>query len=124
MRVVLVRPRYAGNVGAAVRVAANFSVPEVVLVEPTCPLDDDPEFVRMAMGAEKLVAIASLPTLADAVADRQLVIGTTSTRNRDPRAIHTPAEAGQKMRAAGSRARSCAHATSSSGFPPTPRFPC
>ena len=104
MRVVLVRPRYAGNVGAAVRVAANFSVPEVVLVEPTCPLDDDPEFVRMAMGAEKLVTVSSSPTLAEAVADRQLVIATTSTRNRDPRAIHTPAEAGQKMRAAGAEA--------------------
>ena len=100
MRVVLVRPRYPGNVGAAVRVAANFSVPEVVLVQPACPLDDEPEFVRMAMGAEKLVTVASSPTLAEAVADHQLVIATTSTRNRDPRAIHTPAEARQKMREA------------------------
>jgi TrmH family RNA methyltransferase len=104
LRVVLVRPRYAGNVGAAVRVAANFSVGGVALVEPACPLDDEPEFVRMAMGAERLVAISSSPTLAEAVADCQLVIATTSTRNRDPRAIHTPSEARQKVREAGADA--------------------
>jgi TrmH family RNA methyltransferase len=98
LKVVLVRPRYAGNVGAAVRVAANFSVPELVLVEPACPLDDDPEFVRMAMGGEKLVTISSSPTLAAAVATCQVVMATTSTRNRDPRAIHTPAEARAKLR--------------------------
>jgi TrmH family RNA methyltransferase len=104
MRVVLVRPRYAGNVGAAARAAANFSVSEVVLVEPACPLDDDPEFVRMAMGAEKLVTISSSATVPEAVSDCQLVIATTSTRNRDPRAIHTPAEARQRVREAGAKA--------------------
>lgn len=104
MRVVLVRPRYPGNVGAAVRVAANFSVTELALVEPACPLDDEPEFVRMAMGAEKLVTISSTPTLAQAVADCQLVIATTSTRHRDPRAIHTPGEARARMRDAGAEA--------------------
>jgi TrmH family RNA methyltransferase len=104
LRVVLVRPRYPGNVGAAVRVAANFSVTEVTLVEPACSLDDEPEFLRMAMGAEKLVSISTAPTLAHAVADRQLVIATTSTRNRDQRAICTPAEARQKLRAAAAEA--------------------
>jgi TrmH family RNA methyltransferase len=98
---VLVRPRYPGNVGAAVRVAANFSVSEVTLVEPACPLDEEPEFVRMAMGAEKLVTVTAALTLAEAVADRQLVIATTSTRNRDARAIHTPAEARKKVQDAG-----------------------
>jgi len=104
LRVVLVRPRYPGNVGAAVRVAANFSVAELALVEPACPLDDEPEFVRMAMGAEKLVTISSSPTLVDAVAGCQLVIATTSTRKRDPRAIHTPAEARQKLLGAAAEA--------------------
>ena len=101
---VLVRPRYAGNVGAAVRVAANFSVPDLALVEPACSLDDDPEFVRMAMGAEKLVTISSSATVAEAVSDCQIVIATTSTRHRDPRAIHTPAEARRKAFEAGAEA--------------------
>jgi TrmH family RNA methyltransferase len=104
LRVVLVRPRYAGNVGAAVRVAANFAVPEVVLVEPACQLDEDPEFVRMAMGAERMLTISSAPTLARAVGDSPVAIATTSSRHRDPRALHTPAEAREKLRDAGTGA--------------------
>jgi TrmH family RNA methyltransferase len=101
LRVVLVRPRYPGNIGSVVRVAANFAVPEVVLVEPGCALEDDPEFIRMAMGGEKLLALTELPTLAQAVAPCQLVIATTSTRHRDRRGIHTPSEAKQKLRESG-----------------------
>jgi TrmH family RNA methyltransferase len=101
VRVVLVRPRYPGNIGSVVRVAANFGVPEVVLVEPGCPLEDDPEFIRMAMGGEKLLALTEATTLADAVAPCHLVIATTSTRHRDPRAIHTPSEARRKVCASG-----------------------
>jgi tRNA/rRNA methyltransferase/tRNA (cytidine32/uridine32-2'-O)-methyltransferase len=96
LRVVLVRPRYAGNIGAAVRVAANFSAGEVALVETSWP-KDDPEFVRMAMGGEKLVATTSWPTLAAAVADRQMVVATTSARKRDAPAICTPGEARRKV---------------------------
>ncbi len=104
LRVVLVRPRYAGNVGAVVRVAANFAVPEVVLVEPACPLDDDPEFVRMAMGAERMVTISSAPTLPLALASSPVAIATTSSRHRDTRALHTPVEAREKLRDAGTEA--------------------
>ncbi len=101
VRVVLVRPRYAGNVGAAVRVAANFAVPEVVLVAPECAVDDDPEFVRMAMGGDRLVALSSAPALADALAGVEVVVATTSRRNRDPRALHSPAQVRERLAAAG-----------------------
>jgi tRNA (cytidine32/uridine32-2'-O)-methyltransferase len=104
IRVVLVRPRYAGNVGGAVRAAANFGASEVVLVEPECALEDDPEFVRMAMGGDKLVGLSSVPTLAAAVADVQAAVATTSTRNRDRRALHTPAEARERLRVSGASA--------------------
>ena len=99
LRIVLVRPRYAGNVGAVVRLAANFAVPEVTLVAPACPLDD-PEFVRMAMGAEKLVRVAEAADLAAAIADTRLAIATTSGRERDRRAIHSPSAAADLVRAA------------------------
>jgi TrmH family RNA methyltransferase len=104
VRVVLVRPRYAGNVGGAVRAAANLGASEVVLVEPACALDDDPEFVRMAMGGDKLVRPRRVPTLAAALADVQAAIATTSTRHRDARGLHTPAEARERLRASGVQA--------------------
>ncbi|MGD1148568.1 MAG: TrmH family RNA methyltransferase [Thermoanaerobaculaceae bacterium] len=99
IRVVLVRPRYAGNIGAAVRVTANFGVPELVLVNPSCAIEDDPEFVRMAMGGERMLTLGSVSTLDAAVADVDVAIATTSTRNRDPRALHAPAELRERLRA-------------------------
>ena len=100
-RVVLVRPRYAGNVGAAARVAANFGVRELVLVDPVCSLDDDPDFVRMAMGALALLEPATAASLADAVADAEVAIATTSARRRDPRALRTPAEVAASLAGSG-----------------------
>ncbi len=100
---VLVRARYAGNVGAAVRAAANFGASEVVLVEPECALDDDPEFIRMAMGGDRLVPLRRAATLATAVAGVEVAIATTSTRNRDPRALLTPPEVRERLDASGAR---------------------
>lgn len=89
--VILVRPRYAGNVGSAVRAAANFAAARVVLVDPTCTLDDD-DFVRMAMGGQELVEVSTAPTLAAAAANASLVVATTSGRARDPRPLLGPRE--------------------------------
>ena len=100
LRLVLVRPRYAGNVGAAVRIAANFAVREVTVVEPACPLDEEPEFVRMAMGGERMVKIGFAATLSAAVADSQLAIATTSSRKRDRRAVGSLSEARRTAREA------------------------
>jgi tRNA (cytidine32/uridine32-2'-O)-methyltransferase len=117
LRVVLVRPRYAGNVGAAVRVAANFAVREVAIVRPACPLDDDPEFVRMAMGGERLVALSSHRTLAEAVEGCQAVIATTSARTRDRRAIHSPAAARERLIDAGVEVAALVFGPERSGLP-------
>lgn len=99
LRIVLVRPRYAGNVGAVVRLAANFGVPEVTLVAPEC-LRDDPEFIRMAMGAEKIVRVAEAADLPAAIADAGLALATSSGRHRDRRAVQSPASAATLVRAA------------------------
>ena len=100
-RIVLVRPRYGGNVGSAVRVAANFGVKELALVDPGCILEDDPEYVRMATGGDRLVTVATFLDLAAAIGGAHAAVATTSTRQRDPRAILTPAEAGQRLAESG-----------------------
>jgi len=92
-RVVLVRSRYPGNVGSAVRVAGNFSVPEVVLVQPAFPVDEDEDFLRMAMGGQDVARVSSVDSLAEAVHDADLVLATTSPRSRELRRVLTPPEA-------------------------------
>lgn len=95
-RIVLVRPYYAGNVGSAVRVAANFGVGRVLLVAPLCSLEEH-EFVKMEMGGSAHLTIETVATLEEAVADAQLVVGTSSGRSRDPRPLLTPAEVAARV---------------------------
>ncbi len=94
---MLVRPRHDGNVGAVVRVAANFGVPELVLVDPECDLEGN-DFRRMTMGAEARVSLRIVPSLAEAVADADVVVATTSGRERDPRYLSTPSEIAERLR--------------------------
>ncbi|MEO8602262.1 MAG: RNA methyltransferase [bacterium] len=76
VRIVLVRPRGAGNIGAAARAMRNCGVGDLVLVRPAVRRLAAAE--RMAVHARELVRGAPvLDDLASAVADCGLVIGTT-----------------------------------------------
>ena len=97
---VLVRPRHDGNVGAVVRVAANFGVSEIRIVDSACDLEGS-DFYRMSMGAEARVERRAMASLAEAVADVEVVVATTSGRERDPRHLLTPAEVGERLRVGG-----------------------
>jgi TrmH family RNA methyltransferase len=93
---ILVRPRYAGNVGAAARACANFGITRMALVAPECSLDEH-DFLRMAMGAERRVRIDGAATLEAALAGIEVAVVTTSARDRDVRAILTPAEVRERL---------------------------
>ncbi|MEW6337867.1 MAG: RNA methyltransferase [Acidobacteriota bacterium] len=96
---VLVRPHYAGNVGSAARVSANFGATRLVLVDPICDLEDE-SFVQMAMGAESVLEIVVVADLEAALADCDLAVATTSGRDRDPRGLLTPAQVRERAAAA------------------------
>ncbi|HEU4520861.1 MAG TPA: RNA methyltransferase [Thermoanaerobaculia bacterium] len=96
LRIVLVEPREAGNVGAAARVMKNFGFEELWIA------GQHPELFPVsgwwASGADDVLSAAkSVPTLHDAVADAQLVIATTSTRGRTTPADYTPASLSQRF---------------------------
>jgi tRNA/rRNA methyltransferase len=72
--VVLVAPRNPLNVGAAARAMANFGFEHLTVV---APFEDHWREARSAVGAPELLARAvETETLAQAVADRTLVVGT------------------------------------------------
>ena len=74
--VVLVRPKEDGNVGAVARVARNFGADRLLLVRPRAALG--PEARRRAMGGGALLSAAGVvDDLPSAVADVDLVVGTT-----------------------------------------------
>jgi tRNA/rRNA methyltransferase len=80
---VLVRPRNPNNIGAVARAMANFGVADLRLVEPYAPAWAES---RAAVGAEAVLKRARATTLAEAVADSTLVLGTGDGR----RAVRRP----------------------------------
>ncbi len=81
MRVVLVETRNPLNIGAAARAMANFGFSCLRVVKP---YDVAFREARSAVGAAPLLQAAEdFATVAGAVADCRLVVGTTSVGHRD-----------------------------------------
>ena len=82
LRVVLVAPRNPLNIGAAARALSNFGFPELRLVNPYEVAFRE---ARSAVKARRVLGEArEYPTLAEAVADCGLVVGTSSVGSRVP----------------------------------------
>lgn len=81
LAVVLVRTRNPLNIGAAARAMQNFGVRKLRLV---APYEASFREARSAIGAGAVLEHAqSFTTLAEAVSDCRLVIGTTAARGRE-----------------------------------------
>src|SRR6201984_2240377 len=77
-RVVLVRPHYAGNLGATARVMRNFGLTDLVLVAPYASTNDL-EARRMAThGLGVLDSARVVPELCDALSDCVYSFATSS----------------------------------------------
>jgi TrmH family RNA methyltransferase len=82
LSVVLVSPRNPLNIGAAARAMANFGFTHLTVVAPYEPHWRE---ARSAVGAEKLLEHATrAETLAQAIADCSLVLGTAALTRRKP----------------------------------------
>jgi TrmH family RNA methyltransferase len=104
--IVLVDVRNPLNIGAAARAMSNFGFPGLRLVNPY-----DVAFLnaRSAVGAAATLENAQVfKTVAEAVADCSLVVGTTAVGHRDLQHSLVRLEAGAPMLRAGAMAGQCA----------------
>lgn len=82
--VILVEPWEPGNIGSAARAMRNTGFHRLTLVRPRDPHADACQM--MAVGAYPLVQQARITdSFLDAVAEEEVLVGTTSTRGRRPR---------------------------------------
>jgi TrmH family RNA methyltransferase len=82
LRVILVAPRNPLNIGAAARAMSNFGISHLRVVNPYELAFRE---ARSAVGAAPLLARAEeFKTVAEAVADCTLVVGTTAVGRRQP----------------------------------------
>jgi tRNA/rRNA methyltransferase len=80
LRVVLIRPRIAANIGAVARVMRNFGANQLTLVSPAADAGD-PRARLLATHAEDLLSSATIANdLSEAVADCVMVAGTSARR--------------------------------------------
>jgi tRNA/rRNA methyltransferase/tRNA (cytidine32/uridine32-2'-O)-methyltransferase len=103
--IILCRASEPGNIGAVCRVMKNMGISRLRIVAPE-PLNETPLLARAIHAEDVWRNTRFFDTLADAIADCSLVVGTTRRRGRkrknvtlDPRALtawlanHTPAPA-------------------------------
>lgn len=91
LRIVLVEPKEAGNVGAVARAMKNFGFRELWIAGDHPKLE--PLAGWWASGAEDVVAAAHFaPTLFEAVRDAKLTVATTSARGRTTPVDLTPGD--------------------------------
>ncbi len=76
--IILVRPRFAANVGAVARVMRNFGMDQLVLVNPEADKNDSRALRMATHSVEILEQAAVVGTLSEAVAECGLVAGTSS----------------------------------------------
>jgi len=104
IRVVLVRPRYGGNVGSAARAMKNMGLSDLVLVAPRARVGAVGG--RMAAHAKDVLAARrSAPDLARAVDDCTLVVGTTCREGGYRGALRPLAEVAREVARIARKAR-------------------
>ena len=96
LRIVLVEPREAGNVGAVARAMKNFGFDDLWIV------GEHPELLPVAgwwaSGADDLLASARFAaTLQDAIGDAHVTVATTSMRGRTTPVTFSPKTLAEKF---------------------------
>ena len=97
LRVVLVAPRNPLNIGAVARAMSNFGVLHLRVVTP---YEKAYREARSAVGAAEVLGEAEeFESVAEAIADCALVVGTTAIGNREiEQPLRTLQEAGTTIR--------------------------
>ncbi len=99
-RVVLVEPKFQGNIGAVARSMMNFDLDELYMVKP-CEIDDDA--YRRSKHAKRLLLDSSIiNSLEEALKGMDLVIGSSSASTDNEKKFTriplSPAELREKMK--------------------------
>ena len=103
VRLVLLRPRNADNLGAVARAMKNFGLADWVVVSPNPELLEAPGLNRLAVKAfDLLETVRRVDTLDEALQDCHYVVGTTMRRIEGRRRL-TPRELADEAFARGGR---------------------
>ena len=96
VRIILVETTHPGNIGSAARAMKNMGLTELVLVKPY-DFPHKTAVVRSASAEDVVESARVVETVEEAIADCQLVIGTSARDRRIPWPMLTPHECGEHV---------------------------
>ena len=105
--IVLVETQMGENIGAAARAMANFGLRELRLVKPRDGWPNDKARAAASRGAAIIDEVRLFDTLAEAIADLELVYATTARPHDIAKEVEAPAVAAVEMAAAAGRGARC-----------------
>lgn len=93
VRIVLVAPEHAGNIGSAARALFTLGLDQLCVVSPACDPQGDDAYCLAHNAAEVVRNLRVFPRIEDALADTVFSIGTTRRTRRVGYPILLPEEA-------------------------------
>ena len=102
--IVLTSPLYGGNIGSACRAMANMGLSDLVIAAPR-KVDEDEASMMACSATDILKNHRACPTLAEAVADCGLVVGTSARLGLYRSHSQTPREIAPRILEAASNSR-------------------
>ncbi len=82
LTIILVRPKYPGNIGAAARIAWNMGVENLIVVGDQLPQREAMAQMATHKAAHLIDNLQIYSTLAEALAPFSIIVGTTARRGR------------------------------------------
>jgi len=82
LAIVLVRPKYPGNIGASARIAYNMGIERLIIVSDTLPERETMAQMATHKAAHLIDNLELHPTLEKAIAPFSIIVGTTARRGR------------------------------------------
>ena len=96
VRIVLVETSHPGNIGASARAMKNMAITNLVLVSPQ-QFPDEQALFRAVSAVDVLHRAKVVDSVEEAIADCQLVIGTSARDRRIPWPVLDPKGCGEKV---------------------------
>lgn len=98
LTIVLFRPKFSENVGAAARACANMGVSRLILADPPSFVIDKARPMATSKGGLLLDKLEIVPTLSEAVAGAEAVYGTTARLGGWRKGVISPEQAAASAR--------------------------
>jgi tRNA (cytidine32/uridine32-2'-O)-methyltransferase len=96
VRIVLIETSHPGNIGATARAMKNMGLTRLVLVNPY-DFPSEKAVARAVSAADLISSATVVPTLDEAIAGCQLVLGTSARNRRIPWPMLDPRGCGEKV---------------------------